>query len=284
VKVPRLRPFLGLALVIAGPTSRGAEVRTDVLYGRAGGVDLRLDASVPDGPGPFPVAILVHGGGWSGGDKSGGKGSADIAPWFGMLTEARFTWFSINYRMAPAHRWPACLEDLRAAIRWVKANAPAYKGDPDRIVLFGHSAGGQLVCQAAVLADDGTRVRAVVAYAPVTDLVRDSAHRGGLSASLQGLFGLPAGLTDRARSILSEASPIDHVAPGDPPFLLVQGNSDRTVPPEQTAAFLGRLKAAGVPCSLLTIPGGAHVFGPWDRFDPGYRRAVVSWLRKALGE
>src|SRR5262245_33244030 len=106
--LPRILFFL-----VACALGRAAEAgfHSDIEYGQAGGVSLKLDASVPEGEGPFPVAILVHGGGWSGGDKAGsdkpGNG-ADVTPWFAPLTNAKFTWFSINYRMAPDHRWPAC--------------------------------------------------------------------------------------------------------------------------------------------------------------------------------
>ena len=145
---------LGLIFVWSlalGAECAGAQLVRDNEYGRADSERLRLDVSVPEGTGPFPIAILVHGGGWSGGDKSGSDhpgDSADISPWFAPLTAAKFTWFSINYRLAPVHRWPACFADVQAAIRWVKAHAAVYKGDPHRLALFGHSAGGHLVCLA----------------------------------------------------------------------------------------------------------------------------------------
>ncbi|HET7535264.1 MAG TPA: alpha/beta hydrolase, partial [Candidatus Didemnitutus sp.] len=148
-----LRLVLLLAFGVLGPAAE-AGLHPDIEYGRADGVSLKLDVSVPEGEGPFPVAILVHGGGWSSGDKAGsdkpGNG-ADITPWFAPLTTAKFTWFSINYRTAPEHRWPACFEDVQTAIRWVKAHAKEFKGDPNRIAILGHSAGGHLACLAGVL-------------------------------------------------------------------------------------------------------------------------------------
>jgi pectinesterase len=169
------------------PRHIDAEMVRDIVYREVDGEKLLLDASVPTGHGTYPIAILVHGGGWSRGDKNGldepGKG-ADITSWFGPLTTAKFTWFSINYRHAPKHHWPACFEDVQAAIRWVKAHAAEYKGDPHRIALFGHSAGGQLVCLAATVADESTRVQAVVGFAPVTDFEQELPVRGGLSPAL----------------------------------------------------------------------------------------------------
>ena len=87
--------------VIASATAICAEVKTDIEYGKAGDESLLLDACVPEGVGPFPMAIIVHGGGWSGGDKA-----RDMSLLFKPLTEANFTWFSINYRLAPKHRFP----------------------------------------------------------------------------------------------------------------------------------------------------------------------------------
>ncbi|MGE3778892.1 MAG: alpha/beta hydrolase fold domain-containing protein, partial [Pirellulaceae bacterium] len=146
------------------PWQRGAagELRTDVLFAEAAGEKLTLDVFVPEGPGPFPTCILVHGGGFTRGDKQ-----SFIKPLFEPLSQAGFVWLSINYRLAPQHRWPACLEDVETAIRWVKAHASDYKVDTRRLALIGESAGGHLVSMAGARATDATRVAAVVPfYAP----------------------------------------------------------------------------------------------------------------------
>ncbi|HTZ21090.1 MAG TPA: alpha/beta hydrolase [Opitutaceae bacterium] len=281
-------PSLLLGLLLGAGLARGeARLLTDIEYGRADGESLRLDVSVPEGAGPFPVAILVHGGGWSGGDKRGAEkpgSSADISPWFAPLTTAQFTWFSINYRLAPAHRWPACFEDVQTAIRWVKAHAAEYHGDPRRIALFGHSAGGHLVCLAAVLAKEDTRVQAVVGFAPVTDFEQELPMRGGLSIALQNLHGRPKEMTPGALALLRETSPINHVQPGLPPFLLVHGDADKSVPYQQSLNFQARLKANGVPCDLFTIPGAPHRFTEWSKIDATYSDRMIAWLRKVFAE
>jgi len=259
---------------------------TDLEYGEADGEKLLLDVSVPAGDGPFPVAILVHGGGWSRGDKSGldepGKG-ADVTPWFAPLTAAKFTWFSINYRLAPAHRWPAGFVDLQTAIRWVKSHAAEFKGDPRRIALFGHSSGGHFVCLAATLVDDSVRVQAVVGFAPVTNHEQDLPERGGLSPSLQGLLNRPREVTPESLGLLRELSPINHVRPGLPPFLLIHGSADKTVPIQQSLDFQARLQANGVRCDLITIPEGPHGLATWEKLAPDYPARMIAWLRQNLG-
>ena len=139
--------------VLAAPAT-SATVR-DVVYGEVAGETLLLDAVVPSGAGPFPFLLLIHGGGWTGGDKAG-----DIAPLLSPLAAAGFTCVSINYRLAPQHRWPACRDDVLAAIRWMKAHAATFKGDGSRIALIGYSAGGHLASFAATVVDDSARSKA----------------------------------------------------------------------------------------------------------------------------
>src|SRR5512133_8806 len=91
---------------LAVAATAAAALHPDIEYGRAAGESLRLDAYVPDGDGPFPAVILVHGGGWTAGDKSGGPKKALIAPMQEPLEHAGFAWFSINYRLAPQHSYP----------------------------------------------------------------------------------------------------------------------------------------------------------------------------------
>lgn len=275
----RFLPLTLFSLLLAGSAAGEGTVfaQANVPYGQAGANALRLDLCVPSGPGPFAGVILVHGGGWAGGDKE-----KDPRPLLAPLTNAGFAWFSINYRLAPRYRYPACLDDVYTAIRWVKAHAAEYGGDPARIALLGHSAGGHLVCFQALAAAGDARVQAVVGCAPVTDLIEDSLHRGGLSVSLQHLFGLPGDLTGQVRPILAAASPINRVAPGAPPFLLIQGDADRTVPLYQTLAFEAKLASAGVPCRLIVIKGAPHSMVTWDKIDPSYKDEMIGWLEATL--
>jgi alpha-L-fucosidase 2 len=281
--VKKLLRFILFGLTLATILAR-AEFRSDLEYGRAGGERLLLDASIPDGEGPFPIAILVHGGGWSRGDKHTvpAGDSADISPWFAPLTAAKFTWFSVNYRLAPAHRWPEGFDDVQAAVRWIKAHAAEFKGDPHRIVLFGHSSGGHYACLLGTLADDSVRVQAVVGFAPVTNHEQDLPVRGGLSTGLQNLLNRPKELTPESLGLLREISPINHVRPGLPPFLLLHGDADKSVPFQQSLDFQAKLQAAGVRCDLLRIPGAPHGLVTWEKFSPDYPARLIAWLREVL--
>src|SRR5258708_149194 len=156
--------FLTLAICLY-TAAAATELKKDVEYGKAGDVSLKLDVSIPDGEGPFPVAILVHGGGWTAGDKE-----KNFVPLFPSLTQAHFVWVSVNYRLAPQYRYPACVEDVEQSIRWVKAHTAEFKGDPKRIALIGESAGGHIVSMVALRAKDDTRVDAVIPFYGPHDL------------------------------------------------------------------------------------------------------------------
>jgi prolyl oligopeptidase len=260
------------------PSVAGEKLIPDIQYATAGGESLKLDACVPAGTGPFPIAIIVHGGGWSSGDKE-----HDITPLFDPLSRAHFTWFSINYREAPKNQWPAGFEDLQTAIRWVKAHAAEYKGDANRIALIGESSGGQMICLAAAVAGPDTRVNAVVGYAPPTDMVADTERRGGLSKSAQQLFGMTQ-FDDRARKVLYDMSPLNFVTAQYPPTLLVHGTIDKSVLYSQSLNFQAKLKSLGVPCDLITITGGVHGMAHWEKLDTSYKGKMIEWLEKTLGE
>jgi pectinesterase len=255
----------------------GADYR-NLSYGEAGGQKLLLDAHVPAGNGPFPVLLIVHGGGWCAGDKEG-----DLAH---VLIPAitNFTWFSINYRLAPAHRWPACYDDVLTAIRWVKAHAPEFKGDPARIALIGYSAGGHLVTLAGTCANADTRVQAIVGCAPPTEITRDAKRRGSLEKwiSMKYLLNRDV-LDDQTLKLMDAISPVNQVQPGLPPFLLVQGSADKTVPYDQTMDFAAKLKTNGVPHDLIVIKDGQHRIRDWQKFHPGWAEQVAAWLQTHLG-
>ena len=204
-----------------------------------------------------------------------------MAPMDEPLSRAGFAWFEINYRLAPQHLYPACIDDVETAIRWVKAHAAEYHVDPSRLALAGESAGGHLVDLAGARADASTRVAAVVSFYGVYDLVA-LAKAKGAGGNLGQLFGISV-LDDRTTPLLRAASAAAYLKPGLPPFLLVHGDADEKVPYEEDVAFQARLAALGVPCELITIHGGGHGMNSWGKVAPEYKDEVVAWLRKTLG-
>ena len=250
-------------------------LKQDIEFAKTGDVSLTLDAFVPEGAGPFATCILVHGGGFTKGDKH-----SFITPIFEPLSHAGFVWFTINYRLAPQHPWPACADDVAAAIRWVKTHAADYKVDVNRIALIGESAGGHLVSWAGVTGTGDTRVTAVVPFYAPHDLAVQVKRRGELGG-LAGLIGSEK-LDDAAWKKLADISPINHIKPGLPPFLQIHGAADSTVPHSQSVDFEAKMKAAGNACETLTIPGGGHGMGGWAKLDSDYAAQMIAWLRKTL--
>ena len=288
----RAAGFLALTVMLSSlPSPAAAEpgrrVGRDVSYVENGDPAQRLDLRYPPGAGPFPIVILVHGGGWSGGDKAGadkpGSG-ADITPWFEPLAAAGFLSVSINYRLAPAHPWPACLDDVRAAVAWVRSHAHEFGGDAERLAIVGHSAGGHLALLAASPGPDGVApVRAVVGCAAVNDLVADTRRRGGPSSSLQALFGIGSDTTPEVLERLAAVSPIHHLRSGYPPTLLIHGDADKTVPLDQSLDWRERARGFGVDCELLVLPGAGHRLTEWTAKEPAWTGRWTDWLRSKLG-
>lgn len=280
----KLKPRHCLALFVgafAFSFAHAAGLQTDIEYGTAAGESLRLDAFVPEGSGPFPAVILIHGGGWNAGDKSGGPQKGYMAPMQDPLGNAGFAWFSINYRLAPKFHHPAALEDVETAIRWVKAHAAEYHVDPRRIALSGESAGGHLAALAGVRGEGATRVAAVVAFYGVFDLVATTKPTDTLSPSVAGMLGREK-LDAETLRLMHDASAINYVKPGVPPFLFLHGTADVKVSPQQSVDMQARLRAAGVPTELISIKDGPHGMLPWPALAPDFKDRVVAWLKQTM--
>ena len=270
-----------LALSVKGIAQTDSLVtHRNVSYGQSDGEELLLDIHVPDGEGLFPVAIYVH----------GGAGLGEIRP-IRMMHQCWSCWqkqslpgsLLINYRLAPEHRWPACQNDVQAAIRWVKANAEKYKGDASRIVLVGYSAGGQLATYAATVVDESINVQAVIGCAPLTDFVQELPKRGNILGSAQrGLLNRPQELTMESLGMLKALSPVNYIRPGLPPFLLIHGDADRSVPYEQSLIFQTKMRTNGDRCDLITIPGAPHRIADWSKYRPDYGDEIISRLNEIL--
>ncbi len=287
-----LVPVLAAALALA-PCRAAALDRNDVPFASPGGRQLLLDLHVPDGPGPFAAAIIVHGGGFDMGDKR-----TFVGPLFPLLTDAGFAWFTVNYRLAPDYKIGDAIDDVRSAVAWVRAHAAGYHVDPARLALIGESAGGYLAGYVGANETPDTRVAAVVDFYGPSDLVsirvtralypqRFDTAKAALHASRTGglkYFGVDQ-LDAAGRARLESLSPIGHVHAGMPAFLLIHGDADEQVPYEQSPAFCDAIVRAGASCRLLTIPAGRHGMTSWEN-DPAkslWKPEMIAWLKSTLG-
>lgn len=264
--------LLGMALPLA------AELRTDIVFSTPDGTPLTLDAYVPEGRGPFPAVIIVHGGGWEAGSKT-----TFVPPLFEPLTKGGFAWFSINYRLAPAHTFEEMASDVDAAIRWVKRNARAYKVDRKRIALMGESAGGHLVSYAGARGKGETRVAAVVSFYGVHDINARSRRMGAIGRNIEQLLRISAPGPE-AEAKQRAASPITYVHGKMPPYLMIHGTEDKAVPYDQSTLMCAKMKDSGAPCEVFTVEGAPHGIGPWEKV-PGYQKykeKMVEWLQQTL--
>lgn len=242
------------------PDGGGVTVLKDIEFAKPEGVSLLLDLYLPEHPaGLPPLVIWVHGGGWSAGDR---RFCPDLRRWFASCGIAMA---SIDYRLSGQARFPAPLEDVREAIRWLKAHSDVYGFDGGAVGLWGASAGAHLAALAALTAADPDEdVQAVVdGYAP-SDLGRldEGAPEGSLihdweDSAEAGLLGVrPSEDAERARA----ASPLAHVQPGAPPFLILHGLADRIVPARQSELLYEALAAWGCKATLCLIDGLDHGF------------------------
>jgi alpha-L-fucosidase 2 len=252
-----------------------------VEYSRPNGIPLYLDAAIPPGPGPFPAVVIVHGGGWVRGDRR-----TDVAPLFRPIEDAGIAWFSIDYRLLRNFsEFSAPIDDVRNAVVWVREHAAEYRVDPSRIALIGESAGGQLAAMAALHPRPGGSVQGVVAFYAPTNLAALAKNSDLIPSQIRAsLTGTPfeALLMEGLRQL----SPIEKIAPGAPPFLLIHGTSDALVPFAQSQAMCSHLKAAGSACELVPVTGGGHGIRWWESALPReateYKSIMIDWLRGIL--
>jgi acetyl esterase len=260
-------------LMLLSATATAAEPVRGIEYSRPGGQPLFFDARIPEGDGPFPAAILIHGGGWVRGDRR-----IEMAPLFKPLTDAGVAWFSIDYRLAKDPiTFGNAVHDVEAAVRFFSDNAAEYKIDPARIALIGESAGGHLAAMAALNSE--LPIKTVVAlYAP-TDLA-SLARNAGL---------LPDAVRDNINSgfwgsiilaRLSQLSPIEHLHRDMPPFLLIHGTNDPLVPIQQSRDMCTRMKALGNTCEVYPVKGAGHGMRGWQ--STAYQQEILNWLDSRL--
>ncbi len=259
--------LVSTAAVAAGATSAGHTVLRDLEYAVVDGISLKLDLYLPDPrpTDPVPLVLWVHGGAWRAGSKDG-----TYAP--NTLSES-YAVASIDYRLSQTAVFPAQIHDVKAAVRWLRAHAETYGIDPSRFGAWGSSAGGHLVALLGTTCDDedlegavgehldqSSCVQAVCDFFGPTDFLALLEQRGASTRRPMPEDLLLGGSVEENEALARLASPIYHVDADDPPFLIMHGGDDPTVPIAQSIAFAEALRAAGVDSTLIVIDGAGHGF------------------------
>ena len=249
---PRSTP-LSFTTLLAGLDLGQSRLTRDVTFASPGGVPLTVDIYQPMRGGPYPAIVQIYGGAW----QRGVPGSD--APFAARLASSGYVVFAIDYRHAPAWKWPAQIDDVRTALGWVRAHASEYSADASKLVLFGRSAGSQLAMVAG-LQDPG--VTAVISfYGPVnlTNGWRNPPRPDpiGSRAVLEAYLG---GTPDQMPDRYQEASPITYVSAKAPRTLLIYGSRDHIVQPQYGRTMHAALRDAGAKSEFVEIPWADHAF------------------------
>jgi acetyl esterase/lipase len=293
---------LGLAVLIACPAAaqepkaqqpalpEGVKVERDLTYGthkERNTLDLYLPA---EDKAPRPLVIWIHGGAWRGGSKDGGPRPAI------QLLRHGYAVASINYRLSQHAPFPAQIDDCKAAVRFLRANASKYGLDPDHFGVWGGSAGGHLVALLGTSGDvkdlegDGSnpgvssRVQAVCDFFGPANFLTIAAQSGPGSTIQHDAPDSPESLLlggpilDR-KDAARRASPVTYITKDDPPFLIVHGDKDNVVPVGQSKELHAALQKAGVDSTLMIIPGAGH--SP-EILTPEVIHAVAAFFDKHL--
>lgn len=252
---------------------------------------LELDLWVPLAAAPPPVVVWLHGGSWMGGDRRLLPTRFRSGQIFDALIDAGLAVATLDYRLAREAPFPAQLHDAKSAVRFLRARADRLGIDTRRIGIWGESAGAHLAALVGLtarrpdlegtigLAGPSSAVDAVVSWYGPSDLdvLAETPWPPDLAA-----VESPEALEDPLEALLrgagaatrADASPITHVAPGAPPFLLLHGMEDRLVPHAQSQALAAALSAVGAPARLLSVPGAGHVFDGYEDVEALIRFSV----------
>ncbi|MEM7395249.1 MAG: alpha/beta hydrolase, partial [Verrucomicrobiota bacterium] len=251
---------------------RGVRAVRNLSYAAPDGEPRKLDLFLPENAADdaLPLIVQLHGGGWWGGHRSHG-----VQRIMNMVATGKYAGAAVGYRLSVEAIWPAQIQDCKTAIRWLKAHADQYGLDPERIGVFGRSAGGHLAAMLGVSAgvetfegdgsihpEQSSRVACVVSHCGPSDLLTLNVYSNRVEPETpesQEAYLLGGMVKDR-RALARNASPRYHVTPDDAPILLVHGTHDKGVPYRQAKAFNHVLKQVGVDASLVTILNEGHRF------------------------
>ncbi|MFI5119907.1 MAG: alpha/beta hydrolase fold domain-containing protein [Thermoanaerobaculia bacterium] len=273
-----------LLLIFRQRNSPKIDVKRDLVYGKAGDTDLRLDLAMPEaGDGPFPAIVFLHGRGWREGNRR------EMNHFIEGVAHMGYVGVTVEYRLVPAARFPAQVEDCKTAVRWLRANARKYRIHPDHIGAVGFSAGGHLANMLGVAGrndglegtggnpDQSSRVQAVVSFFGPTDFTtRDWPEDLEKEVIVPFLGGSFADKPD----VYRRASPITYVTRDAPPFLFFHGTEDKLVPVDQSKRLAEKLKSVGVPARMVALEGEGHGFT--DAGNQMAMKQMLDFLRERL--
>ena len=257
--------LVAFVLLVAGRReSSEIAVERDLVYGKGGDADLKLDLAMPKtGNGPFPAIVFLHGRGWREGSRQ------EMNHFIEGVARMGYVGITVEYRLVPAAIFPAPVEDCKAAVRWLRANARKYRVRPDRIGVVGFSAGGHLACLLGVTdkkdglegtggnAEQPSQVQAVVSFFGPTDF---TTHDWPEVLEKEVIVPFLGGSFADEPDVYRRASPISYVTKDSPPFLLFHGTGDALVPVDQSRRLAEKLWSLGVPAQLVVLEGEGHGF------------------------
>lgn len=285
-----LRKWIACLLVVGlSGIARAAEPDVaSIEYARVESQPQLLDLYFPpDRTDPAPLIVWVHGGAW----RSGSRTNVPIH----TMTERGFVIASVDYRLSGEAPFPAQVHDIKAAIRFLKANAETYHVDPDRVAIAGASAGGHLAALVGVSdgveALEGTvggylgqssRVGAIVSFYGASNLqtILDQSTPHGLSVRVPALQLLLRGQPSQVPELAKLASPVHHVDSGDPPLMLIHGDQDPQMPINQSHEIEGAYRRAPAKVEFHVVHGGAH--GGTGFYEPMMIERVSRFLSDAI--
>jgi acetyl esterase/lipase len=257
-----------LPLAVYGQENGKVRLECDIVFGKGGETELKLDLAMPkEGGGPFPAIVCLHGGGWIAGERQQMRGTIEV------LARRGYVAISPDYRLAPRDRFPSQIEDCKAAVRWLRANATKYHVNSQRIGAFGFSAGAHLACLLGVTrkedglegkggnAEQSSAVEAVVSFFGPTDFTQPVWIKEVREQHLTPFLG---GTLEEKADIYRRASPLTYAGKHAPPFLFVHGTADALVPIQQSEEMVKRLRQADVSARLISVQGEGHGWG-WQR-------------------
>lgn len=263
-----------------------ADTQTDIEYAKVGETSLKLDLHRPQGENP-PLIVYVHGGGW----RAGSKEDVPIAD----LYDKGFAIASVNYRLSTQAVFPAQVHDIKAAIRFLRANAGLYRINASKIAIIGSSAGGHLAALVGVSngnpelegkvgehLDQSSDVQVIVSYYGASNLetILSQSTPKGRDFRIPALKLLLGDTPDKKPELAKLASPVAHLDRNDPPLLLIHGDADPQMPPQQSQELGKAYESLSLPVTLIMLPGSLH--GGSEFYNEERTAIVAKFLDKVL--